>query len=109
MFTLLRADETVLDAMLDGWRAQKFARGLEIDTIKARCRVIARFVEFTIIACPDYDERLWDMLELLQPPSVESLVETTPQLERAISRLTTFIGAVQRLLATDEANLADFY
>jgi hypothetical protein len=33
--------------MLDGCRAQMLARGLEIDTIKARCRVIARFVEFT--------------------------------------------------------------
>ncbi|WP_233209513.1 hypothetical protein [Mycobacterium sp. ENV421] len=45
--SLLRADETVFDAMLGGWRAQMLARGLEIDTIKARCRVIARFVEFT--------------------------------------------------------------
>ncbi|WP_226864428.1 hypothetical protein [Mycolicibacterium baixiangningiae] len=34
--SLLRADETVFDAMLDGWRAQMLARGLEIDTIKAR-------------------------------------------------------------------------
>jgi len=33
--------------MLDGWRAQMLARGLAIDTIKARCRLIARFVEFT--------------------------------------------------------------
>src|SRR3546814_15995186 len=33
--------------MIDGRRAQMLARGLEIDTIKARCRVIARFVEFT--------------------------------------------------------------
>ncbi|WP_254923959.1 MULTISPECIES: hypothetical protein [unclassified Rhodococcus (in: high G+C Gram-positive bacteria)] len=45
--SLLRADETVFKAMVDGWRAQMLARGLEIDTIKARCRVIARFVEFT--------------------------------------------------------------
>jgi hypothetical protein len=45
--SLLRADETVFDAMLDGWPAQMLARGLEIDSIKARCRVIARFVDFT--------------------------------------------------------------
>ncbi|TXH16319.1 MAG: site-specific integrase [Mycobacterium sp.] len=45
--SLLRADETVFEAMLDGWRAQMLARGLEVDTIKARCRVIARFVDFT--------------------------------------------------------------
>ena len=44
---VLRADVAVFDALLDGWRAQMLARGLEIDTIKARCRVIARFVDFT--------------------------------------------------------------
>jgi hypothetical protein len=45
--SLLRADETVFDAMLDGWPAQMLGRGLEIDTIKARRRMIARFVDFT--------------------------------------------------------------
>jgi hypothetical protein len=40
--SLLRADETVVEAMVDGWRA----RGLAVDTIKARCRLISRFVEF---------------------------------------------------------------
>jgi hypothetical protein len=33
--------------MLDGWRAQMLARGLAVDTIKARCRLVRRFVEFT--------------------------------------------------------------
>jgi integrase/recombinase XerD len=37
----------VLEAMVDGWRAQMLARGLAVDTIKGRCRVIERFVEFT--------------------------------------------------------------
>ena len=36
--SLLRADETVFNAMLDGWRAQMLARGLAVDTIKARGR-----------------------------------------------------------------------
>lgn len=45
--SLPHADETVFDAVLNGWRAQMLARGLEVDTIKARCRVIARFVDFT--------------------------------------------------------------
>lgn len=45
--SLLRADETVFNAMLDGWRAQMLARGLAVDTIKARGRLISRFVEFT--------------------------------------------------------------
>jgi integrase/recombinase XerD len=33
--------------MVDGWRAQMLARGLAVDTIKGRCRVVSRFVEFT--------------------------------------------------------------
>jgi integrase/recombinase XerD len=45
--SLLRADETVFNAMVDGWRAQMLARGLAMDTIKSRCRVVSRFVEFT--------------------------------------------------------------
>ncbi|QZA09816.1 MULTISPECIES: tyrosine-type recombinase/integrase [Mycobacteriaceae] len=45
--SLLRADETVFNAMVDGWRAQMLARGLAVDTIKARGRLISRFVEFT--------------------------------------------------------------
>lgn len=80
----------------------------ELRRARAAFDFLRRAVVLTI-ACPEYDGRLWDMLELLQPPPVESLVETTPQLERAIRRLTTFIGAVQRLLATDQANLAEFY
>ena len=42
--SLLRADETVFTAMVDGWRAQMLARGLAVDTIKARCRLVSRFV-----------------------------------------------------------------
>jgi integrase/recombinase XerD len=43
----LRADETVFNAMVDGWRAQMLARALAVDTIKAHCRPGSRFVEFT--------------------------------------------------------------
>lgn len=32
--SLLRADETVLNAMVDGWRAQMLARGLAADPIE---------------------------------------------------------------------------
>jgi integrase/recombinase XerD len=45
--SLLRAEERVLDAMMSGWRSQMLARGLTVNTIKARCRVINQFVEFT--------------------------------------------------------------
>jgi integrase/recombinase XerD len=45
--SLLRADEAVLNAMVDGWRAQMLARGLAVSTITARRSLIGRFVEFT--------------------------------------------------------------
>lgn len=38
--SLLRADERVFEAMLDGWPAQMLARDLTVDTINCRCRVI---------------------------------------------------------------------
>jgi hypothetical protein len=44
--SLLRADEAVLKAMADGWRAQMLTRGLATSTITARCSLIGRFVEF---------------------------------------------------------------
>jgi integrase/recombinase XerD len=59
--SLLRADETVFNAMVDGWRAQMLARGLAVDTIKVRCRLVSRFVEFT----NEYPWR-WRQLDLDQ-------------------------------------------
>jgi hypothetical protein len=32
--SLLRADEAVFNAMIDGWRAQMLARGLNVNTIR---------------------------------------------------------------------------
>lgn len=40
---LLRADQRVFEAMLDGWRAQVLARGLSTPYIKSSCRVVERF------------------------------------------------------------------
>jgi site-specific recombinase XerD len=40
---LLRADQRVFEAMLDGWRAQMLARGLSTPYIKSSCRVVERF------------------------------------------------------------------
>ena len=45
--TLLRPDVQTFDAMLEGWRAQQLARGLNADTIKARAAVVRRFQAFT--------------------------------------------------------------
>lgn len=44
---LLRADERVFSEMLDGWAAQMLARGLAVDTIKQRLRMLRRFQSFS--------------------------------------------------------------
>lgn len=45
--SLLRADERVFEAMLDGWSSQMLARGLQVSTIKNRCGVLRRFQRFS--------------------------------------------------------------
>lgn len=40
---LLRPDERVFEAMLEGWRAQLLARGLSTAYIRSSCRVVERF------------------------------------------------------------------
>lgn len=45
--SLFRAEDRVFEAMLDGWRSQMLARGLAVDTIKARTGVVGRFQVFT--------------------------------------------------------------
>lgn len=44
---LLRPDEQVFGAMLDGWRDQQLSRNLKTDTIKGRLAVVRRFQRFT--------------------------------------------------------------
>src|SRR5262245_28681143 len=43
----LRPQDSMIDAMLRGWRAQQRARGLRDDTVEARETLIRRFVSFT--------------------------------------------------------------
>ena len=40
---LLRAEDRVFEAMLDGWRAQMLARGLSTSYIKSSCGTVQRF------------------------------------------------------------------
>ncbi|MFA6576277.1 MAG: hypothetical protein WCS84_12710, partial [Nocardioides sp.] len=42
---LLRADQQVFEAMLNGWRAQLLARGLSTSYIVSSGRVVERFQE----------------------------------------------------------------
>jgi hypothetical protein len=43
---LFRAEDRVFEAMLDGWKAQMLARGLTVQTIEGRCRVVQKFQEY---------------------------------------------------------------
>lgn len=43
----LRPEEAMVEAMLQGWRAQQAARGLRAKTIGARERLVRRFLAFT--------------------------------------------------------------
>ena len=43
----LRPEDSMLEAMLRGWRAQQKARGLRDDTIDPRERLVRRFLDFT--------------------------------------------------------------
>ena len=44
---LLAPEDTVLDAMLEGWEAQQRSRMLAGPTIEHRSQIVRRFVEFT--------------------------------------------------------------
>lgn len=43
----LRPEETMVEAMLAGWRAQQNARGLRLGTIDTRERIVRRFLSYT--------------------------------------------------------------
>ncbi|MBP3083106.1 translation initiation factor IF-2 N-terminal domain-containing protein [Mycolicibacterium fortuitum] len=60
------------------------------------------------IASGGNGERLWNMLGRIQPSTSER-AETSLRLEGATQRLTDLIGTVERLLSTDDANLAQFF
>jgi integrase/recombinase XerD len=91
--SLLRADEAVLNAMVDGWRAQMLARGLAVSTITARCSLIGRFVEFT----NEYPWR-WRPLDvdqfLAELRSRETLIElsTLRSYSNAISMFCSYVS-----------------
>lgn len=61
-----------------------------------------------IIANPQCADRLWDMLNQLQPPPQHTLFETTPLLRTSIEALTDDLAAVEALLSSDDATLQQF-
>lgn len=61
-----------------------------------------------IIAAPEQVDRLWQMLDPLQPPHPDQLVENTTALTTAGDRLRSQIAAVQALLSAEDGALAGF-
>jgi len=72
-----------------------------------RVRVDHRFLRRALvlmIANPDCDDVLWDMLDRIRPPTPEHIVMTSTQLEWEIARFDELIADVSTLLsASDEA------
>ncbi len=64
-----------------------------------------------ILACvdPQCADRLWDMLDQLQPAPQPQLFDTTPQLRTAIEGLTGELAEVEALLSSDETTLGRFF
>lgn len=80
----------------------------ELRRARDKLGFLRRAVMLTI-ANPDNNDRLWDMLDRIQPPTPDQLVETTPELEATTHRLSELIAAVDRLFTTDEATLDRFF
>jgi len=62
-----------------------------------------------VVADPGCDERLWEMLDRIRPPTPDQLVETNTSLESAIARFNDLIEEVEALLSSDEESLAAFF
>lgn len=68
-----------------------------------------RLAVVLVIASPDCDQRLWNMLDRIRPPAPDQLVETNALLESAIARLNELIYDVETLLRADEVPLGQFF
>jgi hypothetical protein len=103
--------ETALDKEFGRFiSAHGRARTASDELLRARdsFEFLRRAVVLTI-AASDNGQRLWNMIGPIKPPKSDDHAKISPQLERARRRLTDFIATVERLLSTDEANLAQFF
>jgi len=90
--SLLRAEDAVFAAMVDGWRAQMLARGLTTQSIKSATALVSRFQEFT----NDYPWR-WrahDVDEFLATLRSREKPVTLTTLRSYSSAVRTFCGYV---------------
>jgi len=75
---LLRAEDRVFEAMVDGWRAQLLARGLSTAYIKSSCAVVTRFHAHAneypwAWSAHHFDEFLADRRTRAEPVAVSTL------------------------------------
>ncbi len=75
---LLRAEDRVFEAMVDGWRAQLLARGLTTAYIKSACAVVAQFQAHAneypwTWSAHHFDEFLADRRTRAKPVAVSTL------------------------------------
>jgi hypothetical protein len=68
-----------------------------------------RLAVVLVVASPDGDQRLWEMLDRTRPPAPEQLVETSTSLDSAIARLNELIANVETLLTANEAPIGQFF
>jgi len=80
---LLRADEQVFGAMLDGWRDQQLSRNLKADTVEGRLAVVRRFQRFTA----DWP---WNW----RPVEVEAFTAELRGERRALATVRGYQGAI---------------
>lgn len=80
----------------------------ELRHVRARDHFLRRAAVLTV-ASPDCDQRLWDMISQLRPPTPSQLVETSAPLESAIARLNGLIADVESLFAANKFALDGFF
>jgi integrase/recombinase XerD len=81
---MMKPEQTVFDAMVDGWRNQQLSRGLKAETIRARTAIVTRFREFS-------DKPPWQW-------RVSDVDEFTAQIggdKRALSTIRHYHGAIR--------------
>jgi hypothetical protein len=99
-------------AMVDRFRELVRAGGTgrsaadELSRTRASFEFLRRALVLTIAS--GEDNKLWDVLGSIQPSVEQRLTESNSQLDRAVRRLAAFIATVERLLITEEADLAVF-
>lgn len=86
--TLATPEATIFKAMLGGWEGQQRSRGLRVNTIATRCRLILRFQEFT-------DKMPWEW----NGQDVEEFISGPDQRLKSLSTMRHYHNAIKTFCA----------